>query len=255
MPQKSIRWEGNPDHPALIMTATGEVVTYAELENWSRPAANWLFDAGLRSGDVVVVLSDNSSWILDIYRATQRSGLYLMPTNCRLDHGEVDYMLGNSGAAALFVGRGALKTARTINEHERLERRVCLEGDLAGYETYEQALKTARATLPSSQPRGAHMLYSSGTTGRPKGMRHALPKRQVPILAIQSCRRFRRILASMRGQSICALLISIMPRHCEPAQPSKRWVAVALANKFARIAWRLMISGGVYNRPVAGMPT
>lgn len=45
----------NPDRPALIMTATGEIVTYAELEDRSRRAANWLFDAGLRPGDVVGV--------------------------------------------------------------------------------------------------------------------------------------------------------------------------------------------------------
>lgn len=169
----------NPDRAALIMTATGEIVTYAELEDRSRRAANWLFDAGLRSGDVVGVLSDNSSWIFDIYWATQRSGLYLMPISCRLSSSEVDYMLENSGAAALFVGRGGFETASKIDNHENLRHRVCSEGNLAGYEPYQQILRTARTTIPASQPRGADMLYSSGTTGRPKGVRHALPERQV----------------------------------------------------------------------------
>lgn len=169
----------NPDRAALIMTATGEIVTYAELEDRSRRAANWLFDAGLRSGDVVAVLSDNSSWIFDIYWATQRSGLYLMPISCRLSSSEVDYMLENSGAAALFVGRGGFETASKIDNHKKLRHRVCSEGNLAGYEPYQQILKTARTTIPASQPRGADMLYSSGTTGRPKGVRHALPERQV----------------------------------------------------------------------------
>jgi fatty-acyl-CoA synthase len=169
----------NPDRPALIMTATSEIVTYAELEDRSRRAANWLFDAGLRSGDVVSVLSDNSSWIFDIYWATQRSGLYLMPINYWLSPSEVDYMLENSGAAALFVGRGGVETAPKIDAHEKLKHRVCSEGNLSGYEPYQQILETARATIPASQPRGADMLYSSGTTGRPKGVRHALPERQV----------------------------------------------------------------------------
>lgn len=92
----------NPDRPALIMTAVGDVVTYAELEDRSRRAANWLFDAGLRSGDVVGVLSDNNSWFFDIYRATQPSGLHLMPINCPQSPSEDDYV-ENSGAAALFV--------------------------------------------------------------------------------------------------------------------------------------------------------
>ncbi|MFB6453075.1 acyl-CoA synthetase [Bradyrhizobium tunisiense] len=169
----------NPDCPALIMTATGEIVTYAELEDRSRRAANWLFDAGLRPGDVVGVLSDNSPWIFDIYWATQRSGLYLLPINSRLSPSEVDYMLENSGAAALFVGRGGFETASKIDAHEKLRHRVCSEGNLSGYEPYQQILETARATIPASQPRGADMLYSSGTTGRPKGVRHALPERQV----------------------------------------------------------------------------
>ncbi|OAF20149.1 acyl-CoA synthetase [Bradyrhizobium neotropicale] len=169
----------HPDRPALIMTATGEVVTYAELEDRSRRVANWLFDAGLRPGDVVGVLSDNSAWIFDIYWATQRSGLYLMPINYRLSPDEVDYMLSNSGAAALFVGRGGVETASRLGRHDQLKRRVSLEGDLVGYESYQQLLKSARAIMPSSQPRGADMLYSSGTTGRPKGVKHALPERQV----------------------------------------------------------------------------
>ncbi|WP_027527763.1 acyl-CoA synthetase [Bradyrhizobium sp. Ec3.3] len=169
----------NPDRPALVMTATGEVVTYAELEDRSRRVANWLFDGGLRPGDVVGVLSDNSSWIFDIYWATQRSGLYLVPINYRLSPDEVDYMLANSGAAALFVGRGGIETASRLGRHDQLKRRVSLEGDLAGCEPYQHLLKTARATMPSSQPRGADMLYSSGTTGRPKGVKHALPERQV----------------------------------------------------------------------------
>lgn len=93
----------NPGRPALIMTEVGDVVTYAELADRSRRAANWLFDAGLRPGDVVGVLSDNNSWFFDIYWATQPSGLHLMPINCPQSPSEVDYVLENSGAAVLFV--------------------------------------------------------------------------------------------------------------------------------------------------------
>ncbi|MFB6421463.1 MULTISPECIES: acyl-CoA synthetase [Bradyrhizobium] len=169
----------NPDRPALIMTATGEVVTYGDLEDRSRRIANWLSDAGLRVGDVVGLLSDNSSWVFEIYWATQRSGLYLMPINYRLSASEVDYMLENSGAAALFVGRGAVETVSRLGAHPKLKRRVCLHEELAGYDSYNQILKSARTDAPSSQPRGADMLYSSGTTGRPKGVKHALPQRDV----------------------------------------------------------------------------
>jgi fatty-acyl-CoA synthase len=168
-----------PNRPAIIMTGSGEVVTYAQLEDRSVRIANWLYDEGLRRGDVVALLSDNSAWVFDIYWATQRSGLYLVPINYRLSPEEVDYMLDNSGAAALFVGRGGLSLASSIRPHERLKCRVRLDGDLPGFHLYREVLQKSRATVPASQPRGADMLYSSGTTGRPKGVKHALPERDV----------------------------------------------------------------------------
>ncbi len=168
-----------PNRPALIMTGSGEVVTYADLEDRSVRLANWLYDAGLRRGDVVALISDNSSHVFDVYWATQRSGLYLVPINYRLSPDEVDYMLENSGAAALIVGRGGLQLASAIGAHKALKSRICLYGETPGYENYQRVLETSRAAPPTSQPRGADMLYSSGTTGRPKGVKHALPDRDV----------------------------------------------------------------------------
>ena len=168
-----------PDRPALIMTGTGKTVTYRELENRSRRVANWLYDAGLRRGDAVALLSDNSDWYFDIYWAAQRSGLYLVPINFRLNAGEIDYVLNNSGAAALFVGGAGMEAASGISSHPRLKIRVCLDGTLPGYELYQSVLNAARSDISSPQPRGADMIYSSGTTGRPKGVKHALPDRDV----------------------------------------------------------------------------
>lgn len=62
----------------------GEIVTYSELEEHSRRVANWLYDAGLRPGDTVALMSDNSPRMFDTYWASQRSGLYLVPINYRL---------------------------------------------------------------------------------------------------------------------------------------------------------------------------
>ena len=169
----------HPDRPAIIMTGSGEVVTYAQLEDRSLRVANWLREAGLRRGDVVGLISDNSAWIFDVYWATQRSGLYYVPINYRLNASEIEYMLDNSGAAALFVGKGGLQVAKTLGKHEKLLRRVCVEGEIEGYTSYSQVLSEGDATEPPSQPRGADMLYSSGTTGRPKGVRHLLPERDV----------------------------------------------------------------------------
>ena len=77
-----------------------------------------------------------------------------MSINYRLSAGEIDYMLENSGAAALFVGRGGIEVAASLAQHPLLKRRVCIAGELPGYENYEQVLASARSTLPPSQPRG-----------------------------------------------------------------------------------------------------
>lgn len=178
-----------PDKPAVILAESGEVVTYEQLERNSTALATVLHDAGLRPGDVVAVLSDNAAEVFDVYWAAHRSGLYITAINHHLTPVEVTYIVKDSGARALIVSAAlrdlAAEVARQLDTVEVL---LAFGGEVPGFACYEDALAAAGPAL-TEQPCGGVMLYSSGTTGFPKGVKPPLPQRRVdepgdPIAAI-----------------------------------------------------------------------
>ncbi|MFF7647183.1 AMP-binding protein [Streptomyces canus] len=168
-----------PDKPAVVMAGSGRVVTYRELDEHSARFARVLYDAGLRRGDVLAMLSDNAAECLELYWAAIRSGLYITAINRHLTPEEVAYIVVDSGARALVVSASQKDVAEAIVPLTAgVEHRYAFGGDVAGHEDYAAALAAADEPL-GDQPRGAEMLYSSGTTGRPKGVRLPLPTHQV----------------------------------------------------------------------------
>ncbi|MGW5106112.1 acyl-CoA synthetase [Nocardia sp. NPDC004123] len=169
-----------PDKIAAMVAETGESITYRELEERSIRLAHVLYDAGLRRGDVVALLSENSLRVFEVYWAAHRSGLYLTSINHNLSAEEAAYIVRDSGASALIVsaGKGEIATEIVVGADD-LKLRLSYNGAVVGFDPYEVAIASASATPFEDQPRGAAMLYSSGTTGRPKGVRPPLPSGQV----------------------------------------------------------------------------
>ncbi|MDO8705585.1 MAG: acyl-CoA synthetase [Sulfuricaulis sp.] len=168
-----------PNKPALIMATSGLEVTYAQLEERSLRIANWLRSKGFQRGDVVALLSDNDPRVFDVYWAAQRAGLYITSVNFHLRSDEVRYILENSGAKCLFLGNIGADLNAVWNDLPSLQYRVSFSSGVQGFESMEQILESSSTARPAYEPRGADMLYSSGTTGRPKGVRPPLPERQV----------------------------------------------------------------------------
>ncbi|RKT87668.1 fatty-acyl-CoA synthase [Saccharopolyspora antimicrobica] len=170
----------HPDRPALIMAGSGRGLTYRELDERSLRLANLLRSAGLGKGDVIALLSDNSPQAFEIYWAALRSGMYLCAVNSHLQPAEVAYIVNDSGASALLVSAGLGELAEAVAEEvPAAGLRLAFGGDVPGFDDYERALASASAEVPTAQPCGADLLYSSGTTGRPKGIKPNLPDRQV----------------------------------------------------------------------------
>ena len=169
-----------PDRLAAVMAGTGETLSYGDLERRSAQLAHVLHDAGLRPGDVVALLTENSLRALEVYWAALRSGLYITAVNYRLKPDEVAYIVNDSGAAALIVSAEQAGTATALTDlTPAVKLRLAFGGAIPGYGSYEETIAAAPGTPLADQPRGATMLYSSGTTGRPKGVRPSLPEAQV----------------------------------------------------------------------------
>lgn len=165
-----------PQRPAVVMAGSGLALSYGELEDRSQRLAAALYDQGLRRGDVIALLAGNVAEAFVIYWAAIRSGLYIAAINSHLNAGEVGYIISDSGARVLFVSAGLAELSQqVVDEIPPSTRRYCFGGDLPGYRSYQDLVEADVPPL-TSQPRGAVMLYSSGTTGRPKGVKpHLLP--------------------------------------------------------------------------------
>jgi len=169
-----------PDRAAAVMSETGESLSYAELERRSVQLAHVLRDAGLRPGDVVALLTENSLRAFEVYWAAMRSGLYITAVNFRLKPDEVAYIVDDCGATALIVSAEQAATAEAITGlTAEVKLRLAYGGPVIGHGSYEETIAVAQAVPFGDQPHGATMLYSSGTTGRPKGVRPPLPGVQV----------------------------------------------------------------------------
>jgi long-chain acyl-CoA synthetase len=169
-----------PDKPAVVMSDTGAALTYAELEERSIRLAHVLHEAGLRPGDDVALLAENGLHTYEVFWAAMRSGLYLTAINQHLTPSEIAYIVGDCAAKALVTTSALAGAATTIvPDTPGVTLRLALGGPVEGHGDYDAALAAASPEPLPDQPRGRDMLYSSGTTGLPKGVKAPLPGVQV----------------------------------------------------------------------------
>jgi long-chain acyl-CoA synthetase len=175
MEQLTPSWhaEHTPDAAAVVMAGSGETVTYAELEDRSRRLAAALRARGVGTGAHVAVLMENNRAFLEVAWAAQRSGLYYTAINSHLRPGEVQYVLDDCGAVALVASEAMADVVAGL-DLSRVTVRVAGAGALAGFDPYDAVLAAAEPDPLEDDREGREMLYSSGTTGRPKGVRKQL---------------------------------------------------------------------------------
>ena len=184
----SIHARSHPDKAAYIMAASGERVTYGELDARSNQGAHLLRSIGVRAGDGVALFMDNSPRYYEALWAAQRSGVRFTCISSKLTAGEVEYIVRDSESKVLIASAGvaeaALQVAPLIPGVKLFMVDGAPDADLAPFESFEAA-RAAFPTVPiADESAGSAMLYSSGTTGRPKGVKRGGPEGPQPIDAM-----------------------------------------------------------------------
>ncbi len=161
-----------PDRPAVIM-GDGTVRTYGDLDRSSLQLARLWRSRGLGPGAHVAVCMPNNERYLEVAWAAQRAGLYYTALNSHLRAAELQYILDDCGATAL-VASAELAGEVGALDLSRIPCRLAVGGDLPGFEPYLAAVAGVGPGALADECEGREMLYSSGTTGWPKGVRKEL---------------------------------------------------------------------------------
>lgn len=169
----SVFAQSHPDKPALIMAGSGETISYAQLEARSNRVAHLLRSLGLAIGDTIAICMENRAEFFDLVWGAQRSGLHYVAISSRLTAPEIDYILADSGAKAIF---GSDYLGETLRKLESSIARFTVDAPTGSWQSLATALEDKPETPIADERAGTDMLYSSGTTGRPKGVRIPLPE-------------------------------------------------------------------------------
>lgn len=172
MTHPSIHARTQPDKPAYMMAETGEAVTYGELDARANQGAQLFRSLGIATGDHIALMSENNLRFLEICWAAQRSGLYYTAISSRLTAPEVAYILRDCGAKLFIASKALEDVAQALRADGAAGlQRLMTGGTSEGYTSWEEARERQPATPIADQAIGNDMLYSSGTTGRPKGIK------------------------------------------------------------------------------------
>ncbi len=165
-----------PDKPAIVMAGSGEIVSYRQLDERSNQGAHLLRSLGLSRGDHIAICMENNAHYHAIAWAAQRAGIYYTAVSSRLTAPELEYIVGDCDARVFISSREKSELARGLDgKCPKLIARFAVNGDVPGFESWERATSKQPKTPIADESEGAPMLYSSGTTGRPKGVKHPLP--------------------------------------------------------------------------------
>jgi fatty-acyl-CoA synthase len=186
-----------PDQPAMVIADTGEVLTYRELDEASNRMARLLRSLGLKPGDRIAVMLKNSASFPIVYWGATRSGLFITLLSTHLKPAEAAYIVNDSASRVLVLSAALGETPRSLaagaGELIPAVAKIYYDGHeaIVGAEPLCAALAPMPAEPVPDEISGFHMIYSSGTTGRPKGI--VLPFTPGPIDEINALEGVRML--------------------------------------------------------------
>ena len=167
--------ERDPERVAVIETTTGRELTAGQLAAASNRLVHGLRALGLSSGDAVATVLPNGPEMIEVYLAAFQAGLYLVPINHHLTTPEIAYIVADSGSTVLVGHEHFADDCAAAAAEAGLDSERCLGvGAVTGFNDYGRFKSEQPATEPADRSAGQVMNYTSGTTGRPKGVRRSL---------------------------------------------------------------------------------
>ena len=166
--------EATPDKLALKMFGSGTSLTYRQLNDQSNQVAQLFRSRGLKPGDPVALMMENHPLFFVVCWGAQRAGLQYTAASSRLTVGELEYIVGDCGAKVFITTKEKREVAAEVRPLLGDVQCFMIDGVSDGYESFEEAIEPLATTPIADECEGGDMLYSSGTTGRPKGVKTKL---------------------------------------------------------------------------------
>ena len=168
--------QSTPDKAAVVMSSTGESMSFAELHEYAERLANLFQNAGLQEGDHIALCLENRLEFLPICWGAHYAGLYYTAIRSLLTAGEMAYIIEDCGAKAFITSPYKSDEAvELLDLMPAVDLRLSVGGAIDGYDALEDLLPQQPTEPVGPRREGTDMLYSSGTTGRPKGVKVPLP--------------------------------------------------------------------------------
>jgi fatty-acyl-CoA synthase len=153
------------------MGASGEVVTFAELDAKANQIAQLLRASGIQTGQHIAMMLKNCREFIEVVFGCSRAGVVFTPISTHLKKEETAYIINNCNARLFIASASLADVATEAAEHApELLRKFIVGGETAGFEDWQSAVASQPSDEISDQSLGVPMLYSSGTTGKPKGI-------------------------------------------------------------------------------------
>jgi acyl-CoA synthetase (AMP-forming)/AMP-acid ligase II len=210
MTHPSLHARTTPDKIAYRMAESGETLTYAQLDRRSNQGAQLFRALGLKPGDHIAFLMENSLAFMEICWAAQRSGLYYTAISRYLTADEIAYIVADCGARVVITSPKCIAAVAPLRTEGAGAPRFYVTGPARdGFLSWDDALAAQPATPVADEVGGTDMLYSSGTTGRPKGI-----KRQAANEPITTPNAFLKFLCADKcGMSADTVYLSPAPLY------------------------------------------
>ena len=172
MSHPSIHAQSTPNKIAYQMAGSGETITYRDLDHRSNQGAHLLRSLGLQKGDHIALLMENTIAFMEICWAAQRSGLYYTAISRYLTADEIAYIVKDCGAKVVITTPKCMASIAPLLASASAGTQFFITGTAqGGFKSWDDALATQPTTPIADEAAGYDMLYSSGTTGRPKGIK------------------------------------------------------------------------------------